>query len=404
MGDNLASVTRLITILGWLQVVVFLELASPCGAQGIKPIQVPLTAEHWTVVDDGESTAKPDVQFIGHEGFPQGALVIKSGSAVLNGFSFRDGTIEFDMKSMAQDIPGIQLRQQGPRGRQDAEEFYVRTFPECRASDDCIQYAPVIHGFMLWNAYPQYQRRAFILDGWNHIKLVVSGRRMNVYVNRQPEPALVVGSLESGSSQGGIQLRGPAVFANLEVTPRAVEGLPGQPAPDPTAGDHGIVRQWQLGGLTPGHYGIAPRYAEQPGAASEWQHVTAGRFGTVNLNRNFILTQAPPSLTWLRYRVQSDRDQQKHVSLGWLGQVWVFVNGKLVAQGKNFYDPEWERRNPDGRLSLENGSFNIPLKRGSNEVMIALYECVHDGSHKANRYGWGVAMRYDNPSGTHWIE
>ena len=395
---------RVLASLGWLQFATLFGMAGPCAAQSSKTIQVPLTAQHWTVVEDGESTGKPDVQFIGHEGFPQGALVIKSGSAALNGFSFRDGTIEFDMKSTAQDIPGIQLRQEGPRGQQDAEEFYVRTFPECRASNDCIQYAPVIHGFMLWNAYPQYQRRAFILDGWNHIKLVVSGRRMNVYINRQPDAALVVGSLESGSSKGGIQLRGPAVFANLEVTPGAVESLPSQPAPDPTASDRGIVRQWQLGRLTPGHYGVAPRYAEEPGAATGWQRIAAGRFGLVNLNRNFALTKAPPSLTWLRYRVQSERDQQKRVSLGWLGQAWVFLNGKLVAQGKNFYEPEGERRSPDGRLSLESGSFDIPLKRGRNEVTIALYEGVHDTSHTVNRYGWGVAMRYDDPRGIQLVK
>lgn len=265
----------------------------------------------------------------------------------------------------------------------------MRTFPDCRASNDCIQYAPVINGFLLWNAYPQYQTQAFILDGWNHIKLVVSGRRMNVYINHDPRPTLVVGGLESSSTEGGIEVRGPAMFANLTVTPDAVEGLPPQALPDPLSNDRGVLRQWQLGPLTAAHFGTAPTYAELPAGPNGWQSVTAGRFGMVNLNRNFPFSPKPPSLTWLRSSVTSDRDQEKRVQMGWLGDAWVFVNGKLVTKGKNYYDPESERRDPDGRLDLANGGFDIPLKRGNNELVVVLYTSIHDDNHTPNRYGWG---------------
>jgi len=69
-------------------------------------------------------------------------MIIKSGAARLNGLSFRDGTIEFDMKSIDQDIPGIQFRERGQAGRENAEEFYVRTFPDCRASNDAFSMRP----------------------------------------------------------------------------------------------------------------------------------------------------------------------------------------------------------------------------------------------------------------------
>ena len=380
---------------------VWLGLAAGGFAQSAAPapIAVPLTAQHWRTVQDQGAPGKPDVRFATHEGFPQGILVVKSGDAVLQGLAFRNGTIEFDIKGLAHDIPGIQFRRSVRDGQLNAEEFYVRTFPDCRASDDCIQYAPIIHAFMLWNAYPQYQTRAFILDGWNHIKLVISGRRMNVYVNGFAQPALAVGKLESDAVEGSIALRGPAMFANLTVSPDAVEGLPPQPTPDPTAHDRGVVRSWELGPLTAPHYGRAPEYSEMPTASRGWKTVTAGRFGLVNLNREFTLALAPPQLTWLRFDVNAQRAMAKHVSLGWLGQVWVFVNGKLVTQGRNFYDPDGERRAPDGRLSLENGSFNLPLQQGQNEVVLALDEGVHDNDHTPNRYGWGVAMRFDDPAG-----
>ena len=364
------------------------------------PIKVPLTADRWQPVQDANNPAKPDVKFIGHEGFPQGAIVLTSGSIALNGLSFRDGTIEFDMKATDQDIPGIQFRRRGEPGHQDAEEFYLRSFPECRASDDCIQYAPVIHGFMLWNVYPQYQTQAPILDGWNHFKLVVSGRRMNVYINNSPQPILAVGNLESSSTEGLIQLRGPAVFANLIVTPSAVEGLNPQPTPDPTAADAGMVRQWQLGPQTPVRTGQDPAFSEAP-TGVDWKPITADHSGLVNLNREYQLVNHPPSLTWLRTTVTSSTAQDKLVQLGWLGHVWVFVNGRLITQGKNFYYPDSERREPDGRLSLENGSFRIPLQQGPNQITLVLNSGVHDDATTVNYYGWGAILRFADPEGLH---
>ena len=242
---------------------LLLCLAAPV-LHAASPMKIPLTADHWQPVQDPNNPDKPDVRFISHEGFPQGAIILKNGSVALNGLSFRDGTIEFDMKATAQDIPGIQFRRHGEPGHQDAEEFYLRSLPECRASNDCIQYAPVIHGFMLWNVYPGYQTQAPILDGWNHYKLVVSGRRMNVYINNAARPILAVGNLESPSTEGLIQLRGPAVFGNLTVTPDAVEGLNPHPTPDPTATDAGMVRQWQLGPQTPARFGQDPAFSEVP--------------------------------------------------------------------------------------------------------------------------------------------
>ena len=130
-----------------------------------------MTSSHWHPVKE-----RTDVSYVSKEGFPGGIIMLKSGEVALNGLSFSDGTIEFDMKPLAQDIPGVRFRQRDP---QNAEEFYIRSFPDCRAENDCIQYSPVINGFMLWNVYPEYQRRAPVFEnGWNHVRLVISGKRM----------------------------------------------------------------------------------------------------------------------------------------------------------------------------------------------------------------------------------
>ena len=368
------------------------QFASATSSDGNSSQVISMSASHWHSVGE-----KSDVQYVAKEGFPSGIMVLKSGDLALNELSFRDGTIEFDLKPLAEDMPGIRFRQ---LDSQNGEEFYIRSLPDCRAEDDCIQYSPVINGFMLWNVYPQYQRQAPIFaDGWNHIRLVISGKRMNVFVNESVKPTLEVGELLGNTQQGGLELHGPAAFTNLVVTPDKTDGLSPIATRDTTESSTGIVHAWFLGPLTPLHYGSAPTYAERPQDVKAWSAIHSERFGIVNLNRRFSASKEPPALTWVTTYVDSDCDQLKQVSLGWIGQTWVFVNGALMTSGKNFYYPESERRGPDGRLSLQNGSFSIPLHRGHNEITIALYSSVHDDAHFRTSYGWGLAMRYRDMRG-----
>jgi hypothetical protein len=78
------------------------------------------------------------------------------------------------------------------------------------------------------------------------------------------------------------------------------------------------------------------------------------------------------------------------MSIGWLREIWVFVNGKLVFSGKNFWDPPGPKLTPDGRISLENGSFDMPLKQGHNRVDIAI---SNENSDSRTHYGWGLQLK-----------
>ncbi len=69
---------------------------------------------------------------------------------------------------------------------------------------------------------------------------------MNVFVNDAPSPTLQVDRLEGDALKGGLHLLGPATFANLTITPDAVEGLSPEPASDPLEADRGLVRNWSL--------------------------------------------------------------------------------------------------------------------------------------------------------------
>jgi hypothetical protein len=277
--------------------------------------------------------------------------------------AWSDGTIEFDVNTIGRGAPGIAFRQQDD---DNFELLYLRPDPNCPAVRACIQYAPLTHGVLLWDLFPQYENRAPLREnGWNHIKVVVSGRRMNVFVNDASSPTLEVGRLEGDAMKGGLRLQGP-----------------------------GLVRNWRLSTFSALPNGKDPTYSEIPGAAQAWKTISTERNGLVNLSREYGLPLHEPNraVAWLKTTITSDRKQTKKVDLGWTREVWVFVNGKQVYADKNLFDQEGARKFPDGRCSLENGALTLPLEAGENEVAVALAN---------NFFGWGLMLRLADPEGVH---
>src|SRR4051794_20375358 len=225
-------------------------------ARGAEPVTIAMTADRWQTKENGE--------FLRQLGFYHGLLRLNSGDAVLKGVTFSDGTIEFDVNTIGRGAPGIALRQQDEA---NFELFCLRPDPSCPAFRACIQYAPQTHGVLLWDFFSQYQTRAPLREnGWNHIKMVVSGPRMNIFVNDAPTPTPQVGRLEGDAMKGGLRLQGPATFANLVITPDAVDGLSPEPATDPLDGDPGLIRNWRLSKFSALPNGKDAIYNEMPGA------------------------------------------------------------------------------------------------------------------------------------------
>src|ERR1700761_6718520 len=140
-----------------------------CSAASLAaPLQqdISLDAQHWASHASAREKQPPRFAFKRQEGFPQGLVAVSQGAVELQHFDFASGTIEFDMKQTGDDLPEIRFRLAGSGTGEDAEEFYLRPSGDCRASNDCVQYAPIIQGFMLWNVFPQYQSQATVLDGW----------------------------------------------------------------------------------------------------------------------------------------------------------------------------------------------------------------------------------------------
>jgi len=353
-------------------------------AHAAEPITVTMKADGWQT--------KENAEFLRELGFFHGLIRLNSGTAVLKDVTFSDGTIEFDVNTIGRGMPGIAFR------RQDEDNFellYLRPDPNCPAFRACIQYAPKTHGVLLWDLFPQYENRAPLHEnGWNHIRMVIAGRRMNVFVNDAVSPTLEVGRLEGDAVKGGIQLLGPGTFANMVITPDAVEGLSPEPAKNPLDGDRGLVRNWRLSKFSALPKGKDPIYNEMPGPSPEWKRISTERRGLVNISRVYgrPLPEPNRAVAWLKTTITSDRMQTKKVDIGWTRELWLFVNGKLVYTDKNLFEQEGARKFPDARCSLENGSFTLPLEPGDNEVAVAIAN---------DFFGWGLMMRLPDPGDVH---
>jgi hypothetical protein len=289
-------------------------------------------------------------------------------------------------------MPAIAFRRQDEK---NFELLYLRPDPACAAFHACMQYAPETHGVLLWDLFPQYQTRAPLREnGWNHIKMVISGRRMRVFVNDAISPTLEVGSLEGDTANGGLHLQGPATFANMVLTPDAVEGLSIAPDSDPLEGDQGLVRNWRLSNFSSLPNSQGAMYNEMPPDSQEWRAISTERGGLVNISRVYgrPLPEPNRAVAWLKTTIKSDKKQTKKVEIGWTREVWVFVNGKLVYADNNLFEVPNARKFPDARCSLENGTFTLPLEEGYNEVTIAIAN---------NFFGWGLKLRVTDPEGVH---
>jgi hypothetical protein len=204
-------------------------------------------------------------------------------------------------------------------------------------------------------------------------------------------------------------LSGPGSYANFTVTPDRVEGLSPEPMPDATAGDPRYLRQWLAGSPTTlpvvvdaklkVAVGDTVTYAGMPGKMASWKNLAAQRAGLINLNREYgaLTGESKISRTWLKTEVDSDKTQIKSVYIGWLDEIWVFVNGKLVFADRNLWDTDAAKKQADGRLALSNGTFDLPLRLGQNEVVIAIDNNVSDGL--SHHFGWGFEIKLSDIKG-----
>ena len=327
------------------------------------------------------------------------SIFLDGGAATLKDFELRDGLIDVDVATpAARGFFGIQFRIEGD----NAEWVYLRQHKS--GAPDAMQYTPVLNTGLNWQLYngPGFTGAVDIpKEVWFHLRLEVSGAQAKLYVREMDRPALVMNDLKSGVQRGQVALAvltGATYFSNFEIRP--TPDAPWERHPPPTP--RGTLTKWSL---SPSYDALA-RNLERPPTPSEaeserWQEVEAEPPGFVVLYRyreaphprvtfaNDFSKRLEPQpgmrVVYARTTVESDRERVTKLSIGYSDDVSVFLNGRILFRGRsaqNFRDPAFL-----GIVSPENDAVYLPLKKGRNELLLAVSELGG---------GWGFVCRLED--------
>lgn len=335
--------------------------------------KIPLKAENWEF--------KPGaVEFTTHRSVAAMKILTNTDSVILKNLDFKDGTIEYDIESPDRGFANIYFRRSNQK---EKECFYLRTGRSGKG--EAVQYAPFIDGVNLWDMLFHFQSSAtFEKEQWNHVKLVISGKQMRAYVNNKA--VLAVSRLEGNTLHGGLAFEGQMIISNLVVKPGETEGLSPREESDLTDHDPRYIRKWLISQPTTTAKKLEFSYGNYPTKETKWDTIRAERRGLINITRMFGGVPPPTRrLVWLKANIHSDTAQLRKMHLGLSDEVWIFINGKYLFADKNLYGAAL-RKEPNGRCALENTSFNLPLIKGDNELMIAVANDI---------YGWGIIALID---------
>ena len=341
-----------------------------------------------------EGEAKP-AEYLGRK-----CLLLDGGAAVLKDFEMRDAVIDVDVATpAARGFFGIQFRlaDEGANG----EWVYLRQHKS--GLPDALQYTPVLNTGANWQIYNGAGFTGAVdipRDTWFHLRLEVAGAQAKLFVKDMEKPALVMTDLKSGVRKGLVALHdltGATYFSNFEI--RATPDAPWERRPPPMPPQ--TLTKWSI---SPSYDALA-RDPERPLTPAEsatiaWQAVEAEAPGFVVLYRyrqaphlrvsfatdfsKRLEPQPGTQLLYARTTLDSDRDQVKKLSLGYSDEVSVFLNGQILFRGRsaqNFRDPGFL-----GIVNPEDDTLYLPLKKGKNELMLAVSELGG---------GWGFICRLD---------
>lgn len=371
-----------------------LVIASTCQfavlvqAQSLQTLSFAPDSPRW----EFEGQAKP-AEYQGRK-----SLFLDGGAAVIKDFEMRDGVIDVDVATPAnRGFFGLQFRlaNEGANG----EWVYLRQHKS--GLPDAMQYTPVLNTGANWQIYngPGFTAAVDIpRDTWFHLRLEVTGAQAKLYVKDMEKPALVMDDLKSGVQKGAVALHvltGASYFSNFEVRETAdvpwARHLPPMPAD--------TIIKWSI---SPAFDALA-RNLEQALSTAEtsnikWQDVEAESPGFVVLYRYLeaphlrvsfandfskrLEPQPGSKLVYAKTKIDSDRDQIKKLLLGYSDEVSVFLNGQVLYRGRSaqyFRDPGFL-----GIVNPENDTIYLPLKKGHNELTLAVSELGG---------GWGFICR-----------
>jgi len=354
-------------------------------ADSVTQQQVEFSGRTWTVYGE-------EVRVEGYLG--QDAVRLRNAVLLLSDIDFENGTIEFDVATTGhRSFIGAAFRVD--LANNAYEDFYLR--PHNSGRFDATQYTPVDHGISAWQLYPEYNAVLEIPhNSWIHVKLVVSGSRLEAYCNGESDPRLVVEDLKRGKGRGAVLLKSTfptaqatntyaTAFANFVLT---TDETPGAYNNAETRAP-GIVDRWAVSSpFTVSELPIRQLPTDEL-APEGWRIVETESSGLVNLARYSGIPQGAQHGTILaRIIIESDRDQVKKLKFGFSDQGSIFLNGQILFSADNTYRSRSQRYL--GVVTIDNDAVYLPLRRGENELVLAVTEAFG---------GWGLIASLEDPAG-----
>jgi len=356
------------------------------AAQMAATIAVPPDSSRW--IFEGRAGV---AEYLGRR-----CIMLDGGAATVKDLDLRDGVIDLDVATpAARGFFGIQFRTDSVSG----EFVYLRQHKS--GLPDAMQYTPVLNTGLNWQLYsgPGFTGAVDIpRDTWFHLRLAIAGAQARLYVQDTTKPALDMPDLKSGLERGQVALAdliGATCFSNVEIRPTS--DAPWERRLPPMS--PGTLVRWSL---SPAYDALA-RDPERPLSAAEraaipWQAVQAEPPGIVTIYRYRLaphprvtfqtdwstrLTPQPGTkLVYARTVIPAKRDEVRKLYLGYSDEVSVFLNGRILYRGRSaqsFRDPGFL-----GIVSADDDALYLPLRKGSNELVLALSELGG---------GWGFVAR-----------
>lgn len=374
--------------------IVVLALLLAASARADEPRSFPPDTLHWSF----EGNVTP-TEYRGRK-----CLMLDGAAAIARDFTMRDGVIDLDVATPAtRGFFGVQFRVVDDGAT--SEWIYLRTHRT--GYPDAIQYTPVFHTGANWQLYngAGFNAQADIpRDIWQHVRVVVTGAQAKLYLRDMETPALVMNDLKTGVQSGQLALyvlTGTTYFANVEF--RATPDAPWER--HPPAMPAGTLTKWSL---SPSYDALARDLERAPTSAERdtmrWQEVDAEPPGIVAIYRyrdaphlrvtfqTDFSTRLDPQpgmrVVYARTTIDSDRDQVKKLLIGYSDDVSLFLNGRILYRGRSaqaFRDPNFL-----GIVNPENDTVYLPLKKGRNELLLAVSELGG---------GWGFICRLTDLQG-----
>ncbi len=361
-------------------------LCIPVAAVGQR--QIEFSGRTWTSTS---SDAKVE-QYLGRE-----ALRLRGGTVLLDDVEFESGVIEYDMATTGhRSFVGVMFRSReaGPVGY---EEFYLR--PHQTGRFDAVQYTPVYNGISAWQLYSEYNAPVNIpRNEWIHVKLVIAGSHMDVFVSDMETPVIVVRHLRRGPGPGRVGLTAnfpgaqatdiyPTAFANVSV--RVDDGPVNWVQDVAPSVSTGIIGAWSLSPAVAATAASVEALDDGVMAGGGWRVVHTDSTGRLNIAAHTGFPRgARQGTVYARAIIHSDRAQVVKLNYGFSDRASLFLNGQLLFTGNNTYRSRSLRYL--GAMTLNNDAIYLNLSEGENELVFAVSEAFG---------GWGLTARLRDTEG-----